>query len=634
MEDEPPLKRRKMCSTETNQVVEQDDPSPNQEDQHMEMFEGTTNYGRLISVSRIPPETEQLNDDNGNINFENDNSAIATTKPASHDINDDCKTTVETYIGEFDCISHEFDGFGTLYLDIDHSTFYHGFFTNGSFNDGNGLYVQECHLLLVGQWVDGVINGHCTQYTISNLTIDQLKKMMNKFHNFERCCHLQRNSGSSNMNDNLADFKRGAAMENFVKNAFGLGLEDGFSVNSYSDDNNSDNNDNGNSNSKNNDNSNSINSGSCGINSNCNVLVEMKKDFDGMYENGMRNGFGIIYLDDGGTLQGVFKNDQLNDEHAIYTFDDKISQLRGIWENGKMQKARFVIIDNNFSSSSSSFSSCSSENGKSNNHDHNNNSVKNNTNKIANENKNKNTSSQNTNTNIDINTNINSNNANTNKDKDKKDNSNNASVNSVSCNSHVITNSSEQNKGVVNERFWYKEDIATETVISEEPLLSDPFESSRVYVSKSSLVTDNDVKNNDCSQDGLFAKRDIKCGECISFYNGIHISHELVNKREWKYNDNTLSINDEFVIDIPKEYSTIDKYCATLGHKANHSFKLQNAQYEPYWHPRFGSIKCLRSIKSINKNEEIFVDYGYQDEFPMWYQDKYKHKAHSQSLLM
>lgn len=34
----------------------------------------------------------------------------------------------------------------------------------------------------------------------------------------------------------------------------------------------------------------------------------------------------------------------------------------------------------------------------------------------------------------------------------------------------------------------------------------------------------------------------------------------------------TLSLDGETVIDVPEPYNHVSKYCASLGHKANHSF--------------------------------------------------------------
>ena len=111
----------------------------------------------------------------------------------------------------------------------------------------------------------------------------------------------------------------------------------------------------------------------------------------------------------------------------------------------------------------------------------------------------------------------------------------------------------------------------------------------------------------------------------LSFYNGIRIAHEVVDSRDWKLNDNTISVGDA-VIDVPKQYANTQRYCATLGHKANHCFD-NNAVYDWFDHPRFGFIKCIRAITTIQAHEEICVLYGYslsKDgtlDAPEWYKD-------------
>ncbi len=53
-----------------------------------------------------------------------------------------------------------------------------------------------------------------------------------------------------------------------------------------------------------------------------------------------------------------------------------------------------------------------------------------------------------------------------------------------------------------------------------------------------------------------------------------------VNKRKWSENDNTISLNEnDIVIDVPSCWASTSKYCATLGHKANHSMP-NNAKYD------------------------------------------------------
>ena len=97
------------------------------------------------------------------------------------------------------------------------------------------------------------------------------------------------------------------------------------------------------------------------------------------------------------------------------------------------------------------------------------------------------------------------------------------------------------------------------------------------------------------------------------------------------------------VIDVPEEYSSTASYCASLGHKANHSFS-PNCRYCLYgvlffWiihqfllydgvfrfeHPRFGLIKCIKTICSVRQHEELTVAYEYDHQgvggnAPEWY---------------
>ncbi len=100
------------------------------------------------------------------------------------------------------------------------------------------------------------------------------------------------------------------------------------------------------------------------------------------------------------------------------------------------------------------------------------------------------------------------------------------------------------------------------------------------------------------------------------------MTHKQNDKRDWKECDNAISLDEEFVIDVPKPYHLLNEYCASLGHKANHAFPPDNnCIYYPYFnHPIFGKIKCLKSVKAIEKDEEILVDYGYdENDAPSWY---------------
>ena len=80
-------------------------------------------------------------------------------------------------------------------------------------------------------------------------------------------------------------------------------------------------------------------------------------------------------------------------------------------------------------------------------------------------------------------------------------------------------------------------------------------------------------------------------------------------------------------MNIPKDYWSITKYRATLGHKANHSFKKDNAYFGHVSHPIFGQIRCLTAKKDIQKDEEILVNYGYGAKsinVPPWYIEAYE----------
>ena len=120
-------------------------------------------------------------------------------------------------------------------------------------------------------------------------------------------------------------------------------------------------------------------------------------------------------------------------------------------------------------------------------------------------------------------------------------------------------------------------DVSSHDVLSLQPLLRDAYEQDRVYVEKSLIEN---------AGEGLFAKVDLEEDEVVSFYNGVRLSHDEVDSRDWSANGNTLSLDEDTVIDVPAEYASTDIYCATLGHKANHS-KDPNCKYDAYYHPRY-----------------------------------------------
>lgn len=172
---------------------------------------------------------------------------------------------------------------------------------------------------------------------------------------------------------------------------------------------------------------------------------------------------------------------------------------------------------------------------------------------------------------------------------------------------------------LTNRNVSFKRDVSTSTQISSDPLLIDPMEDLRVFVKPSDIEDGGE---------GLFAKVSAASGEVMSFYNGIRISHVEVDDRDWRWNNNTISLDDHIVIDVPENLSDTNIYRASLGHKANHSF-TPNCMYDPYNHPRFGLIKSIRTIRNVLAGEELTVAYGYdhsklETDAPCWYREKLK----------
>ena len=105
-------------------------------------------------------------------------------------------------------------------------------------------------------------------------------------------------------------------------------------------------------------------------------------------------------------------------------------------------------------------------------------------------------------------------------------------------------------------------DVSTNLRISKTPLLPDTLESSRVEVRASLVKTADGLE----AGEGLFSKTKILNGHIVALFNGVR------QKSDEKSSDYRIKLNGDTDIDIPDEYTHIKNYCATLGHKANHSF--------------------------------------------------------------
>eukprot|EP00096_Caligus_rogercresseyi_P013500 TRINITY_DN6132_c0_g1_i1.p1 TRINITY_DN6132_c0_g1~~TRINITY_DN6132_c0_g1_i1.p1 ORF type:complete len:539 (-),score=84.83 TRINITY_DN6132_c0_g1_i1:1625-3199(-) len=160
----------------------------------------------------------------------------------------------------------------------------------------------------------------------------------------------------------------------------------------------------------------------------------------------------------------------------------------------------------------------------------------------------------------------------------------------------------------------YEYERPDEKILTNSPLLSDPYESRLVEVRESRVPGAND---------GLFAKVKIEASTVVAFYYGKPVpSSEFHDYDDW--DKNAYKIFDPSrkngTMDIPIEFRKLKNYCATLAHKTNHSF-LPNAEFLSFDHPRFGVIPCLVLNHDVEAGEEIFVHYGYDlDGCPDWYE--------------
>ena len=111
-----------------------------------------------------------------------------------------------------------------------------------------------------------------------------------------------------------------------------------------------------------------------------------------------------------------------------------------------------------------------------------------------------------------------------------------------------------------------KRDVSTDTVISRYPLDQDLWESSRVEARVSGL--------GESAGEGLYTRTYIEEGQIVALFNGVRTKSCRNNKND-KPNqsyDYRIRLNGEEDIDIPPQFTSLDQYSATLGHKANHSF--------------------------------------------------------------
>jgi len=140
------------------------------------------------------------------------------------------------------------------------------------------------------------------------------------------------------------------------------------------------------------------------------------------------------------------------------------------------------------------------------------------------------------------------------------------------------------------------------------PLLCEPWEHKRVQARESGIGG---------AGEGLFAKKALKQGELVALMNGARSPPSL--HQEWS--DYRIKLDGDTDLDIPESLRSLTAYCATLAHKANHSF-TPNCRWGRIDHPRFGCIISLVALKNCFPGDEITVNYRLPLHYaPEWYKD-------------
>ena len=145
-------------------------------------------------------------------------------------------------------------------------------------------------------------------------------------------------------------------------------------------------------------------------------------------------------------------------------------------------------------------------------------------------------------------------------------------------------------------------------------LQEDPFERDRVECSTSDISG---------AGTGLFARRTLPPGTYACFYHGLHFgacekpsqtSYDYMIFLDW----DKAPLSD--YLDLMPETWCHTRYCATLGHKVNHSFS-PNCQYTKFEHPRLGkSVLGIRTLVEVQQGEELTCNYRYDvNDAPVWF---------------
>ncbi len=146
----------------------------------------------------------------------------------------------------------------------------------------------------------------------------------------------------------------------------------------------------------------------------------------------------------------------------------------------------------------------------------------------------------------------------------------------------------------------------------------DPYESAVVECRQSEI---------ECAGDGLFAAMDLPAGVIVAYYNGLRVQYDEryspLNANYQIYVDWRNTDRSPY-IDIPTECIDSQRYCASLADKANHSFD-SNCQFVAVYHPRFGRIPGLKTLRPVPRGDELLTHYKYDMALaPNWYTEAWQ----------
>jgi len=165
---------------------------------------------------------------------------------------------------------------------------------------------------------------------------------------------------------------------------------------------------------------------------------------------------------------------------------------------------------------------------------------------------------------------------------------------------------------------FFKREVSTNSFVTKCPVLRDPYETNIIKVRASKVPG---------ASEGIFARSDVPKNTVLAFYNGVKLPSDYEEEDSWEANAYKIfdpTNQPDGALDILAEHQNTNNYSASLAHKTNHSFE-PNSQFLLYDHPRWGLVPCIASTRDIAACEEIYVRYGYDlDDCPDWYAEAWR----------